>query len=113
MNTIELDVNVIQRDIDEGEQANCNRCPGALAINRALAEFFGEGKYVSNVGGHVFVSEPNEHGELSSPIRFGCRSPQELEDLIDSVDCPRSTKQPPRPTRFHLSLHKWAGDWSQ
>lgn len=110
--TLELDVEVTQDDIDQGVARDCYECPGARAINRALEEFLGSGRYVASVGSVVFVRSitKNEDG-ASTPyhaVLWAEILPMELFNLMQVVDSP-TIYGPATPVSFHLSLASAVG----
>ena len=73
-----ITVNVTQKDIDEGKERSCERCPVALAVNRALDTDTNE----CSVSGYAV--------HLDGPTSTGfAQLPDEAVKFIERFDCRR------------------------
>lgn len=103
--TLELDVEVTWEDLENGLSCNCSECPGALAINRAVAKALGDDtayrSMVSNSGVHVWPAGTLDWANFRRLVAIP--APEELRELVRRVDTPAIYGEA-SPVKFHLSL---------
>lgn len=104
--TLEVDVEVTQEDLDTGKMGNCTECPGAIAITRAVAEALGTDLYTAMVSGTGVQMWPRGTLDASNFHRLvAILAPHELRELVRRVDNP-DVHGEAFPVKFHLSL-RW------
>jgi hypothetical protein len=89
-------VTITQTDIDHGVHAHCQRCPGALALNRTFPQF----------SFHVTAMDiwVRPAADPDGPVIGGCRTPEALAKFIRAFDNWMADQPAPEPISFEIDL---------